>query len=117
MNGNQFYASLEKDLAAQRVIINKAIDTVLNQEVTNYPIVVLHQADVELGVHLIDGGSVYSKWGIRISSLEELVAKKVVRSDRVEDFRKVYKDPEFFFCLLVLTEEGMQFIFMPRNDQ
>jgi len=117
MNGNQFYANLEKDLAAQRIIINKAIDTVLNQEVTNYPIVVLHQADVELGVLLIDGGSAYSKWEIRISSLEELVAKNVMRSDRVEDFRKVYKAPEHFFCLLVLTEEGMQFIFMPRNDQ
>ncbi|MCH2084303.1 MAG: hypothetical protein MK226_18040 [Saprospiraceae bacterium] len=117
MNENQFYTSLEKDLSAQRIIMNKAIDTVLNQEVTNYPIVVLHQADVELGVLLMDGGTVYSKWEIRISSLEEMVAKKVMRSDRVEDFRKVYKDPESFFCLLVLQEEGMQFIFMPRYDQ
>ena len=86
MNENHFYTSLEKDLSAQRIIMNKAIDTVLNQEVTNYPIVVLHQADVELGVLLMDGGTVYSKWEIRISSLEEMVAKKVMRSDRVEDF-------------------------------
>ncbi|MCI5080135.1 MAG: hypothetical protein MRY78_00505 [Saprospiraceae bacterium] len=116
MTEEKFYKELEADVEPQRVLINKAIDTVLNQEVTSYPIVVLHQLPIELGVALIEGGTIYSRWSIRISSLEELVTKNIVRSDRVDDFRNVYKDPEVFFCLLVIQEEGMQFIFMPRNS-
>ena len=116
MSDEQFYKTLEEDLKPHQLILNKAADTVLDQEVTSYPIFVLHQSDIELGVALIEGGNIYSKWSIRISSLEELVTKQIIREDRVEEFRKIYKDPTYYFCLLIVGEIGMNFIFLPRLE-
>ena len=115
MNEEQFYQNLEQDLVNQKAIMNKAVELVLDQEVTDYPIFVLHQAPIEIGVALIEGGNIYSKWYIQVSSLEELATKQIIRADRIAGFREIYKDPTQYFCLLLINDAKIDFLFLPRT--
>lgn len=93
--------------------MGKASDSIIDQEITKYPIFVVHQHTVEIGVSLTpdrpDG-----QWKIQASSLEEMVSKQIVEQNKVDSFRTIYKAPDKFFCLFVLSELGAKFIFIPR---
>lgn len=113
-NGNT-YIGLEKELAPLKPTLDKAITTILDQEVTDYPIFVLHQKDtIELGVLLVKGGNIYSKWSVNASSLEEFSAKRIIEDSRIPDFQKVFKDPQSHFCLFVIEDASAKFVFLPR---
>ena len=95
--------------------MHKAAQSILDQEVTKYPIFVIHQHEVELGIPLLEEDHV-SKWQIQASSLEEFVSKQIISPEKIDSFRTIYKNPEKHFCLFVLSELGAQFIFIPREE-
>ncbi len=43
--------------------------------------------------------------------------KGVVLLEKVEDFKKAYKNPEFFMCVFVADEAAGSFVFMPYDRQ
>ena len=47
--------------------------------------------------------------------LEEFVRREIVGKEKVDDFRDVYKNPEMFACIFLLTPEDMEFIFCPYD--
>ncbi|NJL74411.1 MAG: hypothetical protein HC892_04550 [Saprospiraceae bacterium] len=53
-------------------------------------------------------------WSINISSLEEFVVKQLIEVHKIDDFRRVYKDPKHHLCFFVLSELGATFNFIPR---
>ena len=108
------YHQLEKDLQAYKGIMSQAADTILDNEVSKYPLFVIHQDQLDLGVLLVSHESGQSKWSIQSSTLEVLAAKKVIGMDKVDRFRQVFKDPQTHLCLLVLGEMGPSFVFIPR---
>jgi hypothetical protein len=117
MEKQEKYGKLEQDLQQYKSLLGKAADTILDQDVSSYPIFVVHQLSVDLGLPLVqrdeDSGV---KWSVNATTLEELVTKQVIANERVDDFTKVYKDPRSFLCLFVLSDLGAQFIFIPRDD-
>jgi hypothetical protein len=118
MDDKQFaemrYAKMEEELKSQRAIMNKAADAILDQDVSSYPIFVVHQYQVDIGLPLLEKKAGGPNWSVNASTLEELATKNVIEMERVEDFKEVYKDPKAFLCLFVLSELGANFIFLPR---
>lgn len=104
---------LENQLKPYRVILGQAADVVKDQNVSNYPIFVVHQQEVEIGLALIEAGKALN-WSVNASTLEEFVAKDIIHNDKVDDFITSYKSIETHICLFVLSELGAQFIYMPR---
>ena len=117
MGVTEKYLELENELMPFRAVMGQAADTILDQEVSSYPIFVVSMLDVDLGVSLVnrDPGK-RQKWSVRASTLEELNAKNIVQNDKVDDFRRVFKDPTLHYCLFVLSDLGAQFIFLPREN-
>jgi len=105
---------LEQELQVYIEVLGKAADTVLDQEVTKYPIFVAHQITTDIGIPIIDREQVSGNWSIHLSSLEEFVTKNIVEMEKVDEFRKVYKDPSTEICFFVLSELGATFNFIPR---
>ncbi len=108
------YVELEKELQPYKALFSQAADAILDQDVSDYPIFVLHQQMVDIGLPLVEGVTEAMPWSVNVSTLEELATKKVIGMDKVDDFRKIYKDPRSFFCLFVLRDAGANFVFMPR---
>ncbi len=107
---------LERDLKVFKPVLSKAADTVINEDVSKYPIFVVHQHQVDMGIPLIVMEENQSKWSINVSTLEEFVTKQIIQIDKIDEFRKVYKEAEGELCLFVLSELGATFIFLPKTE-
>lgn len=110
---DQLLKQLEKDALRFGKVFQEAATTVLDQEVSSYPIFIAHQHEVAMGILLVDRESHQSNWSFHISTLEEFVTKGIISNDRIEEFKKVYKNPNLFMCLFVLDQVEAKFVFYP----
>lgn len=108
------YIQLEEELKPFSSVMSQASDSILDQEVSKYPIFVVHQHELEIGVPLIEKSEA-NHWSVHASTLEEFVSKQIVENEKVQDFIEVYKDPSDHYCIFVLSELGANFIFLPRT--
>lgn len=116
MSKSEQYLILEKELAIYNKLMGQAIDVILDKEVSNYPIMVAHQQDLELGMCIYDRLENQSaKWSIHASTLEEFVSKSIIEEDKIAEFTENYKDPQGYICIFVLSELGANIIFTPRK--
>jgi len=106
---------VDEALARHAPTIDGAIDVVIDQQVSDYPVLVWQRnAEIELGVVLLEDAAP-GHWTIRVTTLEELAARKVLRPDRMSEFRKVFTNARQMYCLFVVTPEGASFAFRPRG--
>ncbi len=114
MNDEKIAYQIEAELQEYIKLLDEASQTVVNQNVSNYPIFVLSKADIELGVG-ISSTPTNAGWIIKISTLEEFSARQVIQREKIEGFKSIYKDPSQFFCLFVHDGETARFVFMPNQ--
>lgn len=108
------FLKLEQELQIYRQMMSEAVEVILDKEVSKYPIFVAHQQEMELGLKLADREKVAGNWNIHVSSLEEFVSKQIIFENKIEEFKKHYKDPKIHLCVFVLSELGAQFIYLPK---
>lgn len=114
MEKERNYEKLENIISPYKVILGKAVDTILVQEISKYPIFVLHKEPIELGISLKNEINTPNEWLVNLSTLEEFSTKQVIEASRVNRFTKIYKNPSEFLCLFVIDEFGANFVFLPR---
>lgn len=110
----ELFMTLREDIKRYSALLGRASDKIRNESVSKYPVFVLSQEEIPLGVKMVKKGGKSGKWNVHASTLEEFVAKNLVEKDKVDEFIKAYKDPHTFLCLFVLSELGAKFIFLPR---
>ncbi len=92
-----------------RTLMKKASQAVMDQDVSEFPIFVIHNGAGNLGINIIHDDEL----AINISTLEELSTKQLISDDRIRDFIKIYKDPQSYFCLLITLLKKPSFAFLP----
>jgi hypothetical protein len=115
MDKAQQYQVLAQELSLYKKLLGQASDTIVEQDVSKYPIFVLHQHQVEIGLLLVDKTQVEGNWTVNVSTLEEFVTKQIVLTEQLDNFKKNFKSTQTHHCLFVLSELGAQFIFLPRG--
>ena len=117
MSLENIFERLKEELKPYKNMMSQAAATIIRQDISEYPVFIVHQqAEVQIGIPLVAAGEGAVKWGINASTLEELMTKGVVATDKVREFQSVFKDPSAFFCLFVITEASGHFAFMPKKD-
>lgn len=100
-------------------LLRQAVEAVIDQEVSKYPILVAYQGSepAVIGLPVLpsseDGGN---PWTVHVTTLEELVARKVVAMGQVDNFREVYRGKEGQLCFLVWNEGEARFAFLPLTE-
>lgn len=113
--GLEYLNEVDESLARNQLVIDEAIETVLDHQVSDYPILIWQRTSIlEVGVILISNANP-GNWELRISTLEEFSGKNMIRPDRIADFRNVYRDARQQYCLFVVTDSGASFAFRPRS--
>lgn len=97
-------------------IMKQASDVIRDENVSNYPIMVVHKQEVEMGIPLELSISMPGGWKINASTLEEFVSKNLIVNEKIDEFRQLYKQHESHVCLFVLSEMGAQFVFYEINQ-
>lgn len=109
------FLKLETQLKPYIKMMGEACDTIVTQEVSKYPVMVVHQQEVNIGIPLIDKETNKTEWSIHASTLEEFVSKQIVFEEKVDEFITNYKSVDDHICVFILSELGAQFIFLPRG--
>lgn len=115
---DELLASLQQDLHTCRAYLKQVAQGMLRGEVSKYPIFVALRGDqdIDLGLPILNREESDLTWSFNASHLEDFVVHEIVPIDKVDDFRKYYKNPEEYMCVFVAEEGQMSFIFM-RYDQ
>ena len=106
---------LKEEISLYLPMMDQAVQTVLDQDVSDYPIFVFHQQEVNIGINVVDREKVKGNWSVNVSTLEEFVSKNLILEENVEKFKIKYESANELFCLFALTELGADFIFLPRK--
>ncbi|MEL7377644.1 MAG: hypothetical protein AAFY36_09035 [Bacteroidota bacterium] len=113
------WIQLQDDVRPHLPLLAQAADTVVEQEVSNYPVFLAYFAedqDMELGLAVTQIPSSRGRvWAVRITTLEELVARQVVLRDKVDNFRQVYRNTPDSICFLIWTDGEARFGFVHRS--
>jgi hypothetical protein len=114
---NPVLVSLKKDLDYYNDYLIGFTREVLDSGISKYPILVAYQyGGIKLGTTVLDHATLYTQWSINISALEEFVKKEIVGRDKIDEFRKHYKDPETHMCVFVVLNDEAGFVFYPYKN-
>ncbi|MFN8299212.1 MAG: hypothetical protein U0T75_08915 [Chitinophagales bacterium] len=113
----ELFNSLHADLDVCRDYLRQVSSGMVKGGVSKYPIFVAMRGemDADVGVPIVNRGDMDISWNFNASHLEEFVAKNIVSPEKVDDFRKTYKNPAEFMCIFVAEESAMSFVFMPYD--
>ena len=117
MNKTPLYKHLQKELAGYKKILSEAAEVIQDQDVSKFPIFVIHQNLVDIGINIVDKEVVQGNWSVNASTLEEFVTKQIIAEEKVEDFQALYRSHQEDLCLFALSELGANFIFLPKNNE
>jgi len=105
--------SLERDLKFFNESIREVAIEIMVEGLSNYPIFIAHQHELNLGELILDRRDLNTEWSIHASTLEEFVDKGVIRPILKERFITSYKDPYEYMCVFVVVPEGANFVYYP----
>lgn len=108
---------LNQNLQIYKESIREIAEEILDNQVSKYPVFIATREDVNLGKQIIDKEELALEWSINASTLEEFVSRKIVLEDKLETFRKNYKDPRKFVCVFALIKEHAGFIYLPYDEE
>jgi hypothetical protein len=108
------FLQLQNEIRPYFPMLEKASEAIIDQSVSDYPVFVFHQQEIELGIPVVDRLKVKGNWSVNASTMEEFVSKSLIKEEKIEEFKNKYKDSKDYYCLFVLSEMGAQFIFMPK---
>lgn len=107
--------NLEQNLNIYKESIREIADEILDGEVTKYPIFLASRDEVSVGKMIIDKEELALDWSIYASTLEEFVRRGLVKEEKLNDFRKAWKDPRQYFCIFALLDGTAGFIYVPYD--
>jgi hypothetical protein len=105
--------ALEKIFKKYSSVLHEAAETIRLQGVSNYPMFVAAQADIEMGIPLLKQGTMPEDWLVNASTLEEFYAKQVIPVEKLDNFKTLYKSHNNRLCIAAFTDGGAKFLFIP----
>jgi hypothetical protein len=112
LNGENALKTIEKLLQQNRSTLREAAETIRTQDVSKYPIFVISQTEILVGIPLILRGQLPNDWAINASTLEEFHAKNLIFDDKIDAFRTRFKKNLDDVCVFALLETGSKFLYI-----
>lgn len=106
---------LEVALQKNKAWFLQTIQTIRDENVSNYPILIAFPSftNLQIGLPIKEEGEL----SFNASTLEELAMKKVVDLNKIDEFRKLYKEKQDSFCIFLLQKPAPQFVFVPHTQK
>jgi hypothetical protein len=108
---SEVLGALDVEIKKNKKRFLQTVKTIQDENVSNYPILVAFPSftNVDIGLLINEG----EKFSFSATTLEELAMKKVVDLDKIDEFRKLYKEKKDTLCIFLLEKPAPQFIFIP----
>ncbi len=110
----EILASIKEDLVYFEETIKELSTEIITTGVSYFPIYILHNTVLSIGKEVFDKELYNTNWNLNVSTLEELVIKKIIFEGRVDAFKKVYKNSEEQICFFIIDEKiKSNIVFIP----
>jgi len=107
------YNLLQQELQLYVPMMKEARKKIIEEGISNYPIMVIHKEEIDIGIQLADREKVVGNWSVNASTLEEFLKKNLIEENKIDSFQTIYKSRKNYICMFVLSELGAEFIFIP----
>lgn len=81
--------------------------------ISEFPVFIAHQGGISFGEQILNHTDFGKHWSINTTFLEELIRVGLVTPQGEDQFKAAFKDPEKFFCVLLITDRSAHFVFAP----
>jgi hypothetical protein len=115
LNG-KYLGTITEDFVAISETLKEASYAVRKQGFSEYPIFPICKTEQPIGQVLIGAGELNLTWNYFITYLDEFVQRKIIDEDKVEEFKKAYKNPDEFCCLFVIDTDMTSFVYVPYPE-
>ena len=105
--------SLKKDIEFYKETLQEVATEIRLEGISEYPIFIAHQHEVNLGEIILDRNELGTSWTIQASTYEEFAEKGIIQANKKDTFLQNYKSADDFICLFVVVPEGANFVYIP----
>lgn len=113
---NKLIESLKIDLKVYEEMIKEVSADMIAGGFTEYPVFIATEHEVKIGELILDKEDQAGTFNIYATTMEEMVAKKLILEEKQADFVKTYKNPHKFMCVMLLTDQIASFVFVPYKS-
>lgn len=108
-------AVLQDDFNVCKSFIRKVAKTLLDEDVSRYPIfvAVFEEQDLDLGIPILRREEIGSAFTFNASHLEEFVNKSIILEEKRPAFMQNFKNPNEQCCIFITNAEESSFVFLP----
>lgn len=108
--------SLEQDIRFYSIAIKEASETIIQDQISNYPVFIAHKGFFPVGELILDKKEYNAEWSINATTAEDLIKEGIIPFEKARFFITQYKLPNEFICLFVVPDDHQaSFIFIPYN--
>lgn len=112
----KYLGSITEDFVVVSDTLKEASYQIRKRGFSDYPIFAISKIDLPIGTLLIGKNDLATNWNYNASYLDEFVQREIVASDKQDEFKATYKDPDEFCCLFVVDNDFTNFVFVPYPE-
>lgn len=116
MSGDhQWLESVEADLRYYSDYLRGLSRELLDTGMSKYPVFVAYNQPMPtpIGRPVLMHQHLDTRWSVNLTVMEDFVARKIIQRAAFPEFRKSWKDPDYFMCVFVYTPQQCAFVYMP----
>jgi hypothetical protein len=112
----KYLGSISSDFVKVADLIKEASYQIRVNGFSEFPVFPVSKTHQPIGQLLYGMNELGLKWDYYASFLDEFIQRKIIDTDKVEDFKKSYKNPDEFCCLFVIDQDFTNFVFIPYPE-
>lgn len=113
----KYLGTITSDFVKVSNTLKEAAYQVIKRGFSKYPIFPISMINQPIGQLLISNSEMDIKWNVYITYLDEFIQRDILDKNKIEDFKKAYKDPDEFCCLFVIDGAFTSFVYIPYPDE
>jgi hypothetical protein len=115
LNG-KYLGTITADFAVVSDTLKEASYQIRKRGFSEFPVFPISKVEIPIGQLLIGRTELATQWNYYVSYLDEFVQRKLIDTEKEEDFKRTYKNPDEFCCLFVVDEAFTKFLYIPYPE-
>ena len=112
----KYLGTISEDFIKVSDTLKEASYQIRKRGIAEYPIFPISKAELPIGKLFIRQTEVETSWNYYASFLNEFVERNLIDTEKVQEFKVAYKDPDEYCCLFVVDKDFTSFVFIPYPE-
>ncbi len=112
----KYLGTVSQDFIKVSDNIKEASYQIRKRGFSDFPIFIISKTEIPIGQLLYKKEELGTIWNYFVTYLDELIQRKIIEKGKVDEFKKTYKNPEDYCCLLVIDAGFVNFVFLPYPE-